>query len=161
MVDVVQFKCVCVFGMCVNFFVNYLYYWGDVYYSQIIGFDCVNWMDVVGFVWWFGILFVLYLDVLIMLLNLLFIVWCVVQCEMVLGCVFGEGEWLLVDDVLYVIMFGVVYMLWMDYFVGSIEVGKFVDFVVFDDDLLVCVFVCFKEFVVWGIVFGGCVFWLL
>ncbi|MCM3155850.1 amidohydrolase family protein, partial [Priestia megaterium] len=39
MADAAQLKRVRALGMCVNFFANHLYYWGDAHYSQTIGPD--------------------------------------------------------------------------------------------------------------------------
>ena len=46
----------------------------------------------------------------------------------------------------------------MDHLVGSIEIGKFADFAVLDDDPSVCAPARLKETDVWGTVLGRRVF---
>ncbi|MGU4703670.1 amidohydrolase family protein, partial [Burkholderia cepacia] len=84
--------------------------------------------------------------------------WCAVQRETASGRVLGEGERLSVDDALHAITLGAAYTLRMDHLVGSIEVGKFADFAVLDDDPSVCAPARLKELAVWGTVLGGRVF---
>ncbi|VWB12254.1 amidohydrolase [Burkholderia aenigmatica] len=158
MADAAQLKRVRALGMCVNFFANHLYYWGDAHYSQTIGPDRANRMDAAGSAQRLGIPFALHSDAPITPLNPLFTAWCAVQRETASGRVLGEGERLAVDDALYAITLGAAYTLRMDHLVGSIEIGKFADFAVLDDDPSVCAPARLKELAVWGTVLGGCVF---
>ena len=85
-------------------------------------------------------------------LNPLFTAWCAVQRETASGRVLGEGERLAVDDA-HAITLGAAYTLRMDHLVGSIEIGKFADFAVLDDDPSVCAPARLKADV-WGTVLG-------
>ncbi|CAB3968495.1 amidohydrolase [Burkholderia cenocepacia] len=158
MADVAQLKRVRALGMCVNFFANHLYYWGDAHYSQTIGPDRANRMDAAGSAQRLGIPFALHSDAPITPLNPLFTAWCAVQRETASGRVLGEGERLAVDDALHAITLGAAYTLRMDHLVGSIEIGKFADFAVLDDDPSVCASARLKALAVWGTVLGGRVF---
>ncbi|MDI9699883.1 amidohydrolase [Burkholderia cenocepacia] len=158
MADAAQLKRVRALGMCVNFFANHLYYWGDAHYSQTIGPDRANRMDAAGSARRLGIPFALHSDAPITPLNPLFTAWCAVQRETASGRVLGEGERLSVDDALHAITLGAAYTLRMDHLVGSIEVSKFADFAVLDDDPSVCAPARLKELAVWGTVLGGRVF---
>ncbi|MBN3783829.1 amidohydrolase [Burkholderia sp. Ac-20345] len=158
MADAAQLKRVRALGMCVNFFANHLYYWGDAHYSQTIGPDRANRMDAAGSARRLGIPFALHSDAPITPLNPLFTAWCAVQRETASGRVLGEGERLAVDDALHAITLGAAYTLRMDHLVGSIEIGKFADFAVLDDDPSVCAPARLKELAVWGTVLGGRVF---
>ncbi|VWB49626.1 amidohydrolase [Burkholderia lata] len=158
MADVAQLKRIRALGMCVNFFANHLYYWGDAHYSQTIGPDRANRMDAAGSAQRLGIPFALHSDAPITPLNPLFTAWCAVQRETASGRVLGEGERLSVDDALHAITLGAAYTLRMDHLVGSIEIGKFADFAVLDDDPSVCAPARLKELAVWGTVLGGRVF---
>ncbi|MDN7489143.1 amidohydrolase [Burkholderia sp. AU45274] len=158
MADAAQLKRVRALGMCVNFFANHLYYWGDAHYSQTIGPDRANRMDAAGSAQRLGIPFALHSDAPITPLNPLFTAWCAVQRETASGRVLGEGERLAVDDALHAITLGAAYTLRMDHLVGSIEIGKFADFAVLDDDPSVCAHARLKELAVWGTVLGGRVF---
>ncbi|WP_420213013.1 amidohydrolase [Burkholderia aenigmatica] len=158
MADAAQLKRVRALGMCVNFFANHLYYWGDAHYSQTIGPDRANRMDAAGSAQRLGIPFALHSDAPITPLNPLFTAWCAVQRETASGRVLGESERLAVDDALHAITLGAAYTLRMDHLVGSIEIGKFADFAVLDDDPSVCAPARLKELAVWGTVLGGRVF---
>ncbi|MCA8256568.1 amidohydrolase [Burkholderia sp. AU31624] len=158
MADAAQLKRVRALGMCVNFFANHLYYWGDAHYGQTIGPDRANRMDAAGSAQRLGIPFALHSDAPITPLNPLFTAWCAVQRETASGRVLGEGERISVDDALHAITLGAAYTLQMDHLVGSIEIGKFADFAVLDDDPSVCTPARLKELAVWGTVLGGRVF---
>ncbi|RQT16237.1 amidohydrolase [Burkholderia contaminans] len=158
MADAAQLKRVRALGMCVNFFANHLYYWGDAHYSQTIGPDRANRMDAAGSAQRLGIPFALHSDAPITPLNPLFTAWCAVQRETASGRVLGEGERISVDDALHAITLGAAYTLRMDHLVGSIEIGKFADFAVLDDDPSVRAPARLKELAVWGTVLGGRVF---
>jgi len=158
MADAAQLQRIRALGMCVNFFANHLYYWGDAHYSQTIGPDRANRMDAAGSARRLGIPFALHSDAPITPLNPLFTAWCAVQRETASGRVLGEGERLTVDDALHAITLGAAYTLRMDHLVGSIEIGKFADFAVLDDDPSGCAPARLKELAVWGTVLGGRVF---
>ncbi|WGY73178.1 amidohydrolase [Burkholderia cepacia] len=158
MADAAQLARVRALGMCVNFFANHLYYWGDAHYSQTIGPDRANRMDAAGSARRLGIPFALHSDAPITPLNPLFTAWCAVQRETASGRVLGIGERLPVDDALHAITLGAAYTLRMDHLVGSIEIGKYADFAVLDDDPSVCAPARLKELAVWGTVLGGRVF---
>ncbi|RQT23339.1 amidohydrolase [Burkholderia contaminans] len=158
MADAAQLKRVRALGMCVNFFANHLYYWGDAHYDQTIGPDRASRMDAAGSAQRLGIQFALHSDAPITPLNPLFTAWCAVQRETASGRVLGEGERLSVDDALHAITLGAAYTLRMDHLVGSIEIGKFADFAVLDDDPSVSAPARLKELAVWGTVLGGRVF---
>ncbi|AXF26029.1 amidohydrolase [Burkholderia pyrrocinia] len=158
MADAAQLRRVRALGMCVNFFANHLYYWGDAHYSQTVGPDRANRMNAAGSARRLGIPFALHSDAPITPLNPLFTAWCAVQRETASGRVLGAGERLAVDDALHAITLGAAYTLRMDHLVGSIEVGKFADFAVLDDDPSACAPARLKELAVWGTVLGGRVF---
>ncbi|WP_176046655.1 amidohydrolase [Burkholderia sp. BCC1644] len=158
MADAAQLRRIRALGMCVNFFANHLYYWGDAHYSQTIGPDRANRMDAAGSARRLGIPFALHSDAPITPLNPLFTAWCAVQRETASGRVLGVGERLPVDDALHAITLGAAYTLRMDHLVGSIEIGKYADFAVLDDDPSVCAPARLKELAVWGTVLGGRVF---
>lgn len=158
MADAAQLRRIRALGLCVNFFANHLYYWGDAHYTQTIGADRANRMDAAGSARRLGIPFALHSDAPITPLNPLFTAWCAMQRETASGRVLGEGERLALDDALHAITLGAAYTLRMDHLVGSIEVGKFADFAVLDEDPSACAPARLKELAVWGTVLGGRVF---
>ncbi|MBY4793180.1 amidohydrolase [Burkholderia multivorans] len=158
MADAAQLERIRALGMCVNFFANHLYYWGDAHYAQTIGPDRANRMDAAGSAQRLGIPYALHSDAPITPLNPLFTAWCAVQRETASGRVLGEHERISVDDALRAITLGAAYTLKMDHLVGSIEVGKFADFAVLDDDPSRVAPARLKDVRVWGTVLGGRVF---
>ncbi|MBU9649803.1 amidohydrolase [Burkholderia multivorans] len=158
MADAAQLERIRALGMCVNFFANHLYYWGDAHYAQTIGPDRANRMDAAGSAQRLGIPYALHSDAPITPLNPLFTAWCAVQRETASGRVLGEHERISVDDALRAITLGAAYTLKMDHLVGSIEVGKCADFAVLDDDPSRAAPARLKDVRVWGTVLGGRVF---
>ena len=145
-------------GMCVNFFANHIYYWGDAHYAQTMGADRANRMDAAGTAHELGITFGLHSDAPITQLNPLFTAWCAVQRQTASGRVLGEAERLSVAAALRAITLGAAYTIGMDDVIGSIEVGKFADFAVLDEDPHEVPEERLGQLRVWGTVLGGRVY---
>ncbi|WP_250517454.1 amidohydrolase [Caballeronia sp. INDeC2] len=142
-------------GMCVNFFSNHIYYWGDAHYTQTMGADRANRMDSAGTANELGITFGLHSDAPITQLNPLFTAWCAVQRQTASGRVLGEAERLSVADALRAITLGAAFTIGMDDAIGSIEIGKFADFAVLDEDPSEVPAERLGQLRVWGTVLGG------
>jgi len=142
-------------GMCVNFFSNHIYYWGDAHYTQTMGADRANRMDAAGTASELGITFGLHSDAPITQLNPLFTAWCAVQRQTASGRVLGEAERLSVADALRAITLGAAFTIGMDDVVGSIEIGKFADFAVLDEDPSEVPAERLGQLRVWGTILGG------
>ncbi|KXV16901.1 amidohydrolase [Caballeronia megalochromosomata] len=142
-------------GMCVNFFSNHIYYWGDAHYTQTMGADRANRMNAAGTANELGITFGLHSDAPITQLNPLFTAWCAVQRQTASGRVLGETERLSVPDALRAITLGAAFTIGMDEVVGSIEVGKFADFAVLDEDPGDVPAERLGQLRVWGTILGG------
>lgn len=145
-------------GVCINFFANHLYYWGDAHYAQTMGPDRTNRMDAAGSACRMGIPFALHSDAPITPLSPLFTAWCAVRRETASGRVLGESERVPLADALRAITLGAAYTLKLDHLIGSIEVGKYADFAVLDDDPSTITPERLREVRVWGTVLGGRVF---
>jgi predicted amidohydrolase YtcJ len=142
-------------GMCVNFFSNHIYYWGDAHYTQTMGADRANRMDAAGTASELGITFGLHSDAPITQLNPLFTAWCAVQRQTASGRVLGEAERLSVADALRAITLGAAFTIGMDDVIGSIEIGKFADFSVLDEDPSEVPSERLGQLRVWGTILGG------
>ncbi|SIT39159.1 Amidohydrolase 3 [Paraburkholderia piptadeniae] len=145
-------------GMCVNFFSNHIYYWGDAHYTQTMGADRANRMNAARTASELGITFAMHSDAPITQLNPLFTAWCAVTRQTSSGRVLGEAEQLSVDDALRAITRGAAYTIGMDDVIGSIEVGKFADFAVLDEDPSEVPVERLGQLAVWGTILGGRVF---
>jgi len=70
----------------------------------------------------------------------------------------GEHECISVADALQAITLGAAYTLHLDHLIGSIEVGKWADFAVLEDDPTEVPAEKLKDVRVWGTVQGGRIF---
>lgn len=145
-------------GMCVNFFANHIYYWGDTHYARTIGSDRANRMNAIGTAQRLGMPFTFHSDAPITPLNPLFTAWCAVQRKTASGRVLGSGERIAVADALRAITLGAAYTLKMDHLIGSIEIGKFADFAVLNEDPMEIGADKLRDIGVWGTVLGGRIF---
>lgn len=145
-------------GMCVNFFSNHLYYWGDAHAGQTVGIEWASRMNAAGTARRLGMDFSMHSDAPITPINPLFTAWCAVQRETASGRVLGEAERLSVDDALHAITMGAARTLKLEQRVGSIEPGKLADFAVLEDDPRAVAPAALKNVKVWGTVLGGRIF---
>ena len=158
MADAAQLARAARLGMCINFFANHLYYWGDAHYSQTMGADRANRMNPAESARRLGIAFAMHSDAPITPLNPLFTAWCAAARQSSTGRVLGASERLPVEHALRAITLGAAYTLGMEHLVGSIEVGKFADFAVLHDNPAEVPLDRLKDLEVWGTVLGGRVF---
>lgn len=145
-------------GGCANLFANHLYYWGDQHYGISIGPDRANRMDAIGTTQRLGIPYGIHSDAPVTPISPLFTAWCAVNRLTASGRVLGETERITVPEALHAITLGAAYTLKLDHLIGSIEVGKFADFAVLDDDPLAVAPEDLKDVRVRGTVLGGKVF---
>lgn len=158
MADVAQLTRAQRLGMCVNFFANHVYYWGDAHYHQTMGPDRANRMDAAELARKLGLPFALHSDAPITQLNPLFTAWCAAKRETSSGRILGESLRLPVADALRAVTLGAAFSLGMDHLIGSIEVGKYADFAVLDADPYEVPLDDLRQMPVWGTVLGGEVF---
>jgi predicted amidohydrolase YtcJ len=155
MADAAQFRRMARLGICANLFANHLYYWGDAHYALTMGPDRANRMDACGSALDHGVPLAIHSDAPITPLGPLFTAWCAVNRVTSSGRVLGENERIGVPQALHAITMGAAFTLGMDDRIGSIEVGKFADFCVLDDDPLAVAPEALKDVRVAGTVLGG------
>ena len=102
-----------------------------------------------------GVPFAIHSDAPITPLAPLFTAWCAVNRQTASGRVLGESECISVADALRAITLGAAYTLHMDDQIGSIEVGKWADFCVLDQDPSRMVPEKLKDVTVEGTMVGG------
>jgi len=134
MADAYQFRRMASLGVCVNLFANHIFYWGDAHYTLTMGPDRANRMDACATAMRHGLPFAIHSDAPITPLGPLFTAWCAVNRRTASGRVLGESERISVQDALRAITLGAAYTLHKDHVAGSIEVGKYADFCVLEDD---------------------------
>lgn len=156
--DATQFKRMAALGMSVNLFANHLYYWGDAHYAVTVGPDRANRMNAAGTALRHGVPFSLHSDAPITPIAPLFTAWCAVNRQTASGRVLGASERIAVQDALHAVTLGAAHTLRLDHCIGSIEVGKFADFAVLDQDPLGVPAEALRDVPVWGTILGGQVF---
>lgn len=159
MADEAQFNRMADLGIGVNLFSNHIYYWGDLHYSTILGPDRANKIDNAGAALKNGVPLAIHSDAPITPIDPLFTAWCAINRTTSSGRVLGGDEEALdLDEALYTITMGAARSLKMDGEVGSIEVGKWADFAVLEDDPYELGPENLKDIRVWGTVLGGRIF---
>ncbi len=156
--DAAQFKRMATLGMAVNLFANHLYYWGDAHYGITVGPDRANRMNAAGTALRHGVPFSLHSDAPITPIAPLFTAWCAVNRQTASGRILGESERISAYDALRAVTLGAAHTLRLDHCIGSIEVGKFADFAVLEQDPLEVSAQALRDVPVWGTVLGGQVF---
>ncbi|MDM0090272.1 MULTISPECIES: amidohydrolase [unclassified Variovorax] len=145
-------------GLCVNLFVNHLYYWGDIHRAQTLGPERAERMNACASAIEAGVPFAIHSDAPVTPLAPLFTAWCAVNRLTASGRVLGAAQRIDVAQALHAITLGAAYTLGLDHEIGSIEAGKHADFAVLDDDPLDGPPSALKDIGVWGVVQGGRVF---
>ena len=142
-------------GMCINFFSNHLYYWGDAHATQTVGPEWAARMNPAETARQLGITFSLHSDAPITPLNPLFTAWCAAHRASASGKILGESERLSVADALNAVTLGAAKTLKLEHLIGSIEPGKFADFAVLEEDPSAVAAERLKDIPVWGTVLAG------
>lgn len=155
MADAAQFRRMARLGVCANLFANHIYYWGDAHRDLTMGPDRAFRMDACGTALAHGVPLAIHSDAPITPLGPLFTAWCAVNRITSSGHQLGEAERIGVPDALYAITMGAAFTLAMDHLVGSIEVGKYADFCVLDEDPLAVEPMRLKDIGIAGTVIGG------
>lgn len=122
-------------GVCLNMFVNHIYYWGDIHRDKTLGYSRSRRMQPLSSALSLNIPVAMHSDAPVTPLGPLFSMWCSIARKTASGQSLGEHESLTIQQALYAVTLGAAYTLHMDDKVGSLEVGKYADMVVLDKDL--------------------------
>ena len=155
MADEAQFRRMAQLGICSNLFANHIYYWGDQHYSLTMGPDRATRMDACGTAKRLGVPYTIHSDAPVTPLDPLFTAWCAVNRQTASGRILGPNECIEVDDALRAITLGAAYTLHLDHLIGSIEIGKFADFAVLEQDPTELPPENLKDVPIWGTVVDG------
>lgn len=154
-IDHAQLRRTAKLGLCLNMFANHLYYWGDIHRSRTLGFERSRRLEPLASARRLGIPTAVHSDAPVTPLGPLFTAWCAVMRESASGEVLGEHERVTVGEALEMITLGAAYTLRLDHIVGSLEVGKFADMVVLDQDPLTVEPAQLRHIAVLATVLGG------
>lgn len=154
-IDHAQLRRVASQGLCLNMFANHLYYWGDIHRERTLGYERCQRLEPLATARRLGIPVAVHSDAPVTPLGPLFTAWCAVMRETASGIVLSEHERVTVWEALEMITLGAAYTLRLDHLVGSLEVGKFADMTVLDQDPLDCHPRDLKDIGVLATVLGG------
>lgn len=155
MADSAQFRRMATLGVCANLFANHIYYWGDQHSAITMGPERASRMDAARTAIDCGVKIGIHSDAPVTPLAPLFTAWCAINRLTRSGALLGEAERITVFEALHAITLGPAYTLKLDHLIGSIEVGKFADFAILEDDPMTTSPEDIKNIRVWGTVVGG------
>jgi predicted amidohydrolase YtcJ len=153
-----QYKRMAAMGMCANIFSNHMFYWGDQHREFTVGPERAEQMDACATAESLGVSFSIHSDAPVTPLGPLHVAWCAVNRLTATGRVLGESERISVDTAMRAVTIDAAYQLKLDHEIGSLEAGKFADFVVLESDPYEVDPVALKDIGVWGTVVGGVVY---
>ena len=142
-------------GVAVNLFSNHIWYWGDQHYEIVVGPERANEMVATGTARDLGLKFSFHCDANVTPLGTLHTMWCAVNRVTPKGRTFAKEQKLTAGEALYAATMGAAQLLKMDDRIGSIEIGKFADFTVLEQNPLEVDPMKIRDIVVWGTVLGG------
>ncbi len=153
-----QYKRMAQLGMCANIFSNHIFYWGDQHRDRSIGPERAAKMDACATALSEGVSFSIHSDAPVTPMGHLHTMWCAVNRLTSSGQVLGPGERISVPEALHAATLGAAFQLKLDHLMGSIEVGKFADFAILNEDPLTVDPTRLKDIGVWGTMVGGVAF---
>ncbi|MDN3552229.1 amidohydrolase family protein [Halomonas almeriensis] len=156
-IDHAQMRRAARLGLCLNMFANHIYYWGDIHYTRTLGHERCQRLEPLASASRMKIPVALHSDAPVTPLGPLFTAWCAVMRQTASGARLGEHERVSVEHVLEMITLGAAYTLHLDHLVGSLEIGKFADMVVLEEDPLACAPEHLKDIGIQATVLGGLV----
>lgn len=130
MINQAQMKRVKNAGICLNMFINHLYYWGDIHRDYTVGYERAQRLEPVASSLSKGIVTAMHSDAPVTPLGPLFSMWCATNRKTSTGDTLGEHEIVSTYQALEMVTINPAYTLKLDHLVGSIETGKFADFAV-------------------------------
>ncbi len=145
-------------GVCANLFANHIFYWGDIHRRFTVGPKQASSMNCAAWAKKYNVPYSIHSDAPITPLNPLFTASCVVNRLTSSGYLLGQEHRISVQDALYAITMGAAFTLGMEKEVGSLEVGKFADLAILDQDPFAVSSTNLHTIPIWGTMVGGEVF---
>jgi len=142
-------------GLCVNFFSNHLWYWGDQHYDITVGPERANQLEPCASATREGVSFSIHSDAGVTPLGSLHTMWCAVNRVTPSGRVLGEHEKISPAAALKAVTIDAAYQMHLDHEIGSLEAGKRADFAILEEDPLTIEPMDIKDIEVWGTVLNG------
>lgn len=144
-------------GMCANFFVNHVWFWGDQHRDVTVGPDRAHGINPCATADRIGLPYSFHCDAPVTPPSQLHTMWAAVNRVTVSGQVLGERERIDIDRAFHAVTIDAAYQLHLDHIVGSLEVGKYADMTVLEEDPYEVDPSHIREISVWGTIIGGVV----
>lgn len=142
-------------GMSANFFVNHVWFWGDQHRDITVGPDRARHIDPCATADRIGLNYSIHTDAPVTPPGHLHTMWAAVQRRTPSGDVLGGSERIGIDRAFHAATIDAAYQLHLDHLIGSLEVGKFADMTVLEEDPYDVDPQRIKDITVWGTVLGG------
>lgn len=123
------------FGINANFFVNHVYYWGDTHIANL-GYARAARLNPLASALRNNVTFSIHSDASVTPVDPLFAMWVAVNRLRYSGKPLGKSQRISAYDALKAVTLDAAHLLGKDDFLGSIEVGKYADFTILDQDPL-------------------------
>lgn len=150
-----QLDSVAKLGLCISFFANHIYYWGDFHKTHTLGPDRASYMNPLASSADRNIHFALHSDAHTTPIDPLFSIWVGATRQTRSGDVLGINERISVMQGLKAMTYDGAYILHEEHIKGSIEPAKLADFTVLDEDPLTVKIDDIKNIKVVATVLGG------
>lgn len=142
-------------GMVANFFINHMFFWGDQHRHTTVGPDRAQHLNPCATADRIGLNYSFHTDAPVTPPGHLHTMWAAVNRMTPTGQVLGESERISIDRAFHAATIDAAYQLHLDHIVGSLEVGKYADMTVLDDDPYEVDSHKICDISVWGTVLGG------
>ncbi len=147
-------------GLVANFFINHIYYWGDIHVENL-GYRRAAHLNPLASALRHGVPFSIHSDASVTPVDPLFTMWVAVNRLRSSGKVLGSAQRISVYDALKAVTLDAAYILGKEDVLGSIEVGKYADFAILDKNPLTVKSLKIKDICVKATVLGGKVFTIM
>ncbi len=144
-------------GMCANFFVNHMWYWGDQHHDITVGPDRAKGLNPCATADRIGLPYSFHSDAPVTPPSHLHTMWAAVNRMAPSGRTIGNSERISIDRAFHAATIDAAYQMHVDHLVGSLEVGKFADITILDDDPYAVDPMHIRDINVWGTMVGGVV----
>ncbi len=144
-------------GLVSNFFINHIYYWGDTHVENL-GCRRAARLNPLASALRHGVPFSVHSDASVTPVDPLFTMWVAVNRLRSSGKVLGSAQCISAYDALKAVTLDAAYILGKEDSLGSIEIGKYADFTILDQNPLQVDSMAIKDIRVKATVLGGRIF---
>jgi len=144
-------------GMQANFFVNHVWFWGDQHRGVTVGPDRADHINPCATADRIGLGYSVHTDAPVTPPGHLHTMWAAVNRVTPTGRVLGETERISVNRAFHAVTIDAAYQLHLDHVIGSLEVGKWADIAVLEEDPYAVDPMAIRDIGVWGTIVGGVV----